>query len=77
MSSRSCVKMSLAAVAERVASTCERFCFGVLRFLPSQYYEMSLKEVVIAMQGYNNHFEQQEQTEWEESKENITLIDEE
>jgi hypothetical protein len=35
---------------------------------------MSLKEVVIAMQGYNNHFEQQEQTQWERIRWQTTLL---
>jgi len=35
---------------------------------------MSFKEVVIAMQGYNNQFEQQEQTEWERIRWQTTLL---
>jgi Flp pilus assembly protein CpaB len=35
---------------------------------------MSLKQVVIAMQGYNNHFEQQEQTQWERIRWQTTLL---
>jgi ribulose bisphosphate carboxylase small subunit len=35
---------------------------------------MSFKEVVMAMQGYNNHFEQQEQTQWERLRWQTTLL---
>ena len=35
---------------------------------------MSFREVVIAMQGYNNHFEQQEQTQWEQIRWQTTLL---
>jgi hypothetical protein len=35
---------------------------------------MSFKEVVMAMQGYNNFFEQQEQTEWERIRWQTTLL---
>jgi hypothetical protein len=35
---------------------------------------MSFKEVVMAMQGYNNHFEQQEQTNWERLRCQTTLL---
>ncbi len=35
---------------------------------------MSFREVVVAMQGYNNFFEQQEQTEWERVRWQTTLL---
>jgi hypothetical protein len=35
---------------------------------------MSFKEVVMAMQGFNNHLEQQEQTEWERIRWQTTLL---
>jgi len=35
---------------------------------------MSFKEVVIAMQGYNNQFEIQEQTQWERIRWQTTLL---
>jgi hypothetical protein len=35
---------------------------------------MSFRDVVMAMQGYNNFFEQQEQTEWERIRWQTTLL---
>jgi len=35
---------------------------------------MSLREVVIAMQGYNEHLEQQEQITWERIRWQTTLL---
>lgn len=35
---------------------------------------MSLKEVIIAMQGFNNHFEIEQQFEWERARWQTTLL---
>ena len=35
---------------------------------------MSFRDVVMAMQGYNNFFEQQEQTEWERIRWQTTCL---